>query len=131
MTVLVVGMGCRPTPPPELDRDVAAFRTLLREVGSSPADTVCVSVATPGGEQDPSPAVLAQLRDSLPHVRALSACARAGDAEPGLVRLVAVRTSADTIIVTGEAVAEHLARYQCRLSRAGASLGRCALIAHQ
>ena len=128
--VVVAGLAaCRSEKPPVGDQ-TAAFQALLRTAGVGAADTACVSVAASGGEGDPAPRVLAELRATVPALRPVSACATAG-AEPGLVRLVSVARRADTLIVTGETVAEHLTRYECRLSRSGAPVQPCVMTSHQ
>ena len=126
---LIALAACHSEQAPTGDQ-AAAFQALLRAAGVSAADTACVSVAASGAERDPTPAVLAALRATVPALRPVSACGMR-DPDFGLVRLVSVTWQADTLVVTGETVAEHVTRYECRVSRSGAPLRPCVTTGHQ
>ena len=109
--------ACSAAPDP-IPLEAVGFRGLLTGAASvTAADTVCLSVATSGGEADPSPTIARAVQAKFPHVLLRAAC-RAMSPEPPLVRLVSVRTLDDsTVDVLGETVAEHLQRHHCTVNK--------------
>ena len=97
----VLGLGivvaCS-APADPIPLEAVGFRGLLTGAASiSAADTVCLSVATSGGEADPSPNIVRAVQAEFPYVLLRAAC-RAISPEPPLVRLVSVRTINDSTV---------------------------------
>jgi len=106
---------------------VTAFRALLDEVIGDSADRVCLSVATtePDGtlkDADPSASVLRALHGQPAKVVPRSVCAadEQNFGNPrGLLRLRDIsQLDEHTLIVHADAIGDHSARYECRVTRA-------------
>ena len=104
---------------------VTAFRALLEQVIGDSADRVCLSVATtePDGtlkDADPSAAVLRALHGEAAKVLPRSVCAadEQNFGNPrGLLRLRDIsRVDEHTLVVHAEAIGDHSARYECRVT---------------